>query len=241
MSLEWIEGIFPANVAACFSNREQGVSQGSFAGFNLGRHVGDVPSRVDYNRRVLQHRCGLPAEPAWLDQVHGTEVLYRPARPGLSADGCWTDRVGEAMTVMTADCLPVLLASENGQKVAAVHAGWRGLAAGILPRAIARMGVSPGELIAWVGPAIGPSAFEVGSEVREAFLAAMAGADECFQPRQERFLCDLPGLAQRQMHELGVARIHLSGLCTYSQPQRFYSHRRQAPTGRMASLIWRKA
>lgn len=226
-------------VRAAASLRSGGHSQGPFAGFNLGERVNDDPAAVAANRELLRQALDLPTEPCWLRQVHGTQVVAAHEWDSPpEADAAWTDRPGVVCAVMTADCLPVLLADRSGRVVAAAHAGWRGLAAGILEATLAALPVPATELHAWLGPAIGPSAFEVGDEVAEAMLAVDPGAGVAFRPHGERWLADLPELARRRLQHHGLAAIHSSGDCTFSDPDRFYSHRRENPCGRMASLIW---
>ncbi len=231
----------PAGVYAGTTTRAGGVSTGAFASLNLGAHVGDAPEHVAENRRRLRQALRLPGEPQWLRQVHGTDVVYVPHAGEAVADGSWTDRPGVVCAVLSADCLPVLLCDESGERVGAVHAGWRGLCAGALEAAVAAMSVPPERLLAWLGPAIGPSAFEVGPEVREAFVAADAMAAEAFRAnRPGHWLADLYLLARQRLQATGVERIYGGGHCTLSEAERFYSYRRDGQTGRMASIIWRE-
>ena len=230
----------PPGVRAASTTRLGGASVGPFAGFNLGDHVGDDPRAVAANRAALGAALGLPAPPGWLSQVHGCAVAGPDDAPGFAADARYADRPGVVCAVLTADCLPLLLCSDDGREVAAVHCGWRGLAAGIVGVAVGRFAAAPASLRAWLGPAIGPAAFEVGGEVRERFVAADAGADACFVPgRGGRWLADLPALTRRALAAVGVQRIHGVDACTVSEPERFYSYRREGVTGRMASLVWR--
>lgn len=233
----------PPGVLALSTTRIGGVSTGVFAGYNLAAHVGDLPEAVAANRvRLLS---GLPTGTAirWLEQVHGAGVVEaRGGGPAPRADACWTRSPGLACAVMTADCLPVLLSDRRGEVVAAAHAGWRGLLAGVLEAAVAAMGVAPSEILAWLGPAIGPGAFEVGPEVRSQFLESSLGdaAGRCFTPgfdKKEHYFADLYQLARLQLAACGVTRSYGSGFCTFSDPARFYSYRRDGQTGRMASLI----
>ncbi len=237
-----------------------GRSRAPFDAFNLATHVGDEPEAVAANRQLLRRL--LPSEPFWLDQVHGTAVVevgenwHRPFSPksvsendGVPgeesppvADASFTRQPGRVCVVLTADCLPVLLAAREGQVVAAIHAGWRGLAAGIIESTVAAMGVCANELLAWLGPAIGPLAFEVGTEVRAEFCEQDSGATQHFAAHGEKWLCDLPGLARRRLIQLGIPAPAIAGgrWCTFNDPQ-FYSYRREAKTGRMASMIWIEA
>lgn len=228
----------PARVRALITTRAGGVSRGPYASLNLGDHVGDEPPAVVENRaRVAAH---LPRSPFWLEQGHGTAVAT-PAtnRPGCQADAVTTRAPGEVLAVMTADCLPVLLADEAGSAIAIAHAGWRGLAAGVIEETVAALGIEPSSLIAYLGPAIGPSAFEVGDEVRAAFVSADAGAAAAFVPGVAgKWFADLYTLARQRLARLGTARVWGGRFCTYSEPARFFSYRRDGRTGRMASFIW---
>jgi hypothetical protein len=229
----------PAGVATWQTTRAGGVSGGGWKSLNLGAHVGDRPEAVVRNRELLARELALPAEPRWLDQVHGTRILELDRGEAGSADGAVTATPGVVLAIMTADCLPVLLATKDGRRIGAAHAGWRGLAAGVLANAVAAFDCPPSSLQAWLGPAIGPAAFEVGPEVRAAFLARDDGAADCFTPNSRgRWQADLDGLARRQLGQSGVAAIHGRPQCTSSDPDRYFSHRREAPCGRMATLIW---
>jgi len=230
----------PPGVAALATERRGGTSAGAYAGLNLGDHVGDVPAHVAANRRELVAQLGLPSEPCWLTQVHGRRVLDLDAEPPGEADGAVTSVVGRVCAVLTADCLPVLLASTDGRRIGAAHAGWRGLAAGVLPAAVAAMRVPPTELVAWLGPAIGPASYEIGAEVRAAFVTRDPAAERCFVPtRPGHWLADLYGLARLSLAAAGVDAVFGGSYCTFSDAARFFSHRRGAPCGRMATLIWR--
>jgi YfiH family protein len=228
----------PDGVRALITTRIGGVSCGLYAGLNLGDHVGDDPAAVAQNRaRLAAH---LPASPLWLRQVHGIEVADPGRdRPGREADASFTRQPGRVLAVLTADCLPVLLAEESGSAIAIAHAGWRGLAAGVIERTIAALGVAPRRLVAYLGPAIGPGAFEVGHDVRDAFLRNDAAAASAFVPAApDKWLADLPALARLRLAKIGTTRVYGGNLCTFADPARFYSHRRDGVTGRMASLIW---
>ncbi|MBE7376946.1 peptidoglycan editing factor PgeF [Pseudomonas lopnurensis] len=227
----------PAGVRACVTTRSGGVSVAPFDRFNLGDHVGDEPTAVAWNRRYLQQTLG--CRPVWMSQVHSSVVIE--AEPGICAvaDASWSDRPGEACAVLTADCLPVLLCDRAGTRVAAAHAGWRGLAGGVLEATLQALAVPADELLVWLGPAIGPGAFEVGPEVREAFLAQHAACAEAFGPSRNagRFMADLYRLARIRLAARGVSAVYGGGLCTFGDP-RFYSYRRAPRTGRFASLVW---
>lgn len=219
----------PANVRSLVTTRAFG---------NLADHVGDEKSAVATRRAALREY--LPAEPLWLTQVHGTRCApAETAVAGIEADASWASSPRRVCAVLTADCLPIVLCDDAGTKVAAAHAGWRGLAAGVVESTVAAMAVAPGSLMAWLGPAIGPSAFEVGDEVRAAFVAADAGTQAAFVAKPNgKWLCDLYALARRRLANLGVTRIFGGGRCTYTETDAFYSYRRERETGRMASLVW---
>jgi len=225
----------PAHVFAASTTRVGGISEGPYASLNLGAHVGDDPGTVRQNRGILKDALRLPAEPLWLEQVHGNEVL---GKEGSCADARVVG-AGQVAVVMTADCLPVLFTDLAGTQVAAAHAGWRGLEAGILENTVLTMQAEPPEIMAWLGPAIGPDAFEVGDEVREAFLRHDANAAEAFRPSPAgRWLADIYLLARQRLASVGIKQVYGGDLCTYSDEERFFSFRRDRETGRMASLIW---
>jgi len=234
-----------------------GASSPPYDAFNLGDRCGDDPAAVRQNRHALQWIGGLPAVPRWLQQVHGTAVVrFGPddRGPGIAApaasgndgvarppeaDAAITDVPGVVLAILTADCLPVLLCAEDGGEVAAAHAGWRGLAAGVLAQTVARMRTPAPHLLAWLGPAIGPASYEVGEEVRQAFVQGDDEAADAFRPtRPGHFLCDLPALARQRLGQAGVSRVFGGNRCTLAEPAQFFSHRRDGRSGRMASLIW---
>lgn len=227
----------PARVKACVTTRAGGVSLAPFDSLNLGDHVEDSPEAVAENRRRLTERFSI--QPAWLQQVHGIAVAH--ADPGLvaTADASWSATPGIACTVMTADCLPALFCDRAGTRVAAAHAGWRGLAAGVLEATLGSLAVPPSEVLVWLGPAIGPQAFEVGPEVREAFVQHLAQAAQAFVPSRNagRFMADIYKLARLRLAACGVTAVYGGGFCTVTDP-RFYSYRRSPRTGRFASLVW---
>lgn len=229
----------PANVHACVTTRAGGASTGPWQGLNLASHVGDDPAHVALNRAWL--RAQLPGEPLWLSQVHGTDcVIAEAATADCEADASVSFRAGQICAVLTADCLPVLFCTQDGQCVAAAHAGWRGLLAGVLENTVRAMRAPPESIMAWFGPAIGPHAFEVGSEVRTAFLAHDMAAAAAFVPHGDKWLADIYALARQRLQAAGVAAIYGGDLCTVSDADRFYSYRRDGASGRMASLIWRE-
>ena len=227
----------PATVRACVTTRAGGVRHPPFEQFNLGDHVGDDPARVAENRLRLQRALG--CRPVWLNQVHGVAVVEADPAVVREADASWSATPGVACTILTADCLPVLFCNRAGTRVAAAHAGWRGLAAGMLEATLEALDCAPEEVLVWLGPAIGPDAFEIGPEVREAFLDGFPNADVAFRPSGNpgKSLADLYQLARIRLAARGVSAVHGGGLCTWSDP-RFYSYRRAARTGRFASLIW---
>ncbi|HEY6722016.1 MAG TPA: peptidoglycan editing factor PgeF [Burkholderiales bacterium] len=222
---------------ALITTRAGGVSSGNFASLNLSLRVGDDPERVARNRAIL--RTYLPADPVWVKQVHGTVVIdAAEAKPDAEADGIVARVAGSICTVLTADCLPVLLSDRAGKAVGIAHAGWRGLAGGIIENVVRATAPSPQDLIAYLGPGIGPGTYEVGEDVRLAFIGNDPGADVAFTPCQKgKYLADLCALARRRLTASGVAEIHGGGFCAASD-ERFFSFRRDRTTGRMASLIW---
>lgn len=228
----------PSRVKALVTTRNGGVSAGPYSSLNLGERVNDNPAAVQRNRALL--RSQLPAEPKWLKQVHGSHVVVADdVRQPVEADAAIARTPHAICTVMVADCLPVLLADRGGNVVGAAHAGWRGLAAGVIENTVLAMAAPPADLIAWLGPAIGPTAFEVGADVRDAFIEPDAGADAAFVAhRPGKWLADLFALTRRRLHAAGVDSVHGGGLCTVSDPERFFSHRRDKVSGRMAALIW---
>jgi YfiH family protein len=277
MPTDWIVPDWPAprNVRALMTTRAGGVSRPPFQGMNPAGHVGDDPGAVAENRRIL--RQGLPAEPLWLNQVHGSRVfewgsppfprrgrgddrdvapesslespLFRGGEITPEADASLTREAGQVCAVLTADCLPVLFCDEAGTVVAAAHAGWRGLAVGVLEATVAAMTSDPGRILAWLGPAIGPDSFEVGPEVREAFAAQNALTGIAFRPAlpgtldeaPRKYLADLYRLARVRLAAVGVTRVYGGDACTFKDAARFFSYRRDGQTGRMASLIWFEA
>jgi YfiH family protein len=226
----------PPQVRAWVTERGSAARYGTM---NLALHVADDPAAVAANRARLRAGLHLPAEPRWLEQVHGTRILDLDGEAVGPADGAVTARPGVVCAVLTADCLPVLLCDAAGQRVAVAHAGWRGLLNGVLSEAVAAFGCPPDELLAWLGPAIGQVAYEVGAEIREAFVARAPAAEMRFDPNpQGRWQADLYGLARDALAHSGVRSVHGGGYCTYAEAERFFSHRREAPCGRMATLIW---
>ncbi|MCG6873150.1 MAG: peptidoglycan editing factor PgeF [Gammaproteobacteria bacterium] len=230
----------PATVRAVSTRRGGGCSTGAYASFNLGDHVGDEPAAVLANRAGLREQAGLPGSPLWLRQVHGGVLVDAGRyRPGVAADGAFSTTPGQVLAILTADCLPVLLCARDGSRVAALHAGWRGLAAGILEAGVKALGTAAARQLAWLGPAIGPDAYEIGAEVRAQLIAGDAGAAACFRPsRPGHWYADLYALARSRLEAAGVGAIHGGGRCTFSEPGEFFSYRRDGSCGRMATLVW---
>jgi YfiH family protein len=222
------------------TTRRGGHSPGPYGGFNLALHVGDDPKVVLANRGALVSRLGLPRSPRWLHQVHGARVIdAAEAGADPKADGAWTSVPGVACVVLTADCLPILLCDRAGTRVAALHCGWRGIANGVIAAGIAALCHSPDGLLAWLGPAIGAGRYEVDEPVRDAFTASSADLARAFSPsRPGHWHLDLYRAARFCLGRLGVRAVYGGGYCTHAEPDRFYSHRRDGVTGRMASLIW---
>lgn len=228
----------PARVKALQTTRQGGVSIAPYDGFNLGSHVGDNPLAVARNRVLLNTL--LPSEPVWLEQVHGTVVANADHASCLpQADACIARHRAAVCVVMTADCLPVLLCDEAGSVVGAVHAGWKGLAAGVIEATVQAMGVAPQHLMAWLGPAIGRDSFEVGNDVRTAFVTGQPQAAAAFIPGQHgKWFADIYTLARLRLNALGITKIYGGGRCTYREREQFFSYRRDGVTGRMGAFIW---
>lgn len=240
--LGWLvpEWPVPPWVRACTTTRDGGVSAGSFASLNLAEHVGDDPSHVTENRRRLLAALHLSTMPLWLQQVHGVVAVdAATVKPGCAADASFVSSPGAACAVLTADCLPVLLCDSGGTRVAAVHAGWRGLLGGVIENTVRALHCPGPQLLAWLGPAIGPLAFEVGDDVRDAFLAEDPQAAVAFEPSPAgRWLADIYMLARQRLRRVHVTAVYGGHWCTVNDGRRFYSYRRDGVTGRMASLIW---
>lgn len=229
----------PANVKAATTLRTGGFSSGQYHSLNLAMHVGDDVYKVQQNRELIQNSLHLPAEPVWLEQVHGNKVVNAStAGINAQADASFSDRQGVVCAVMTADCLPLLLCDTEGSCIAAVHAGWRGLLAGVIANTVKAM--KKDELLVWLGPAIGPAWFQVGSEVKNAFVNQDPDYAAAFTAQsREKWLADIYQLAKIHLAALGITGIYGGDFCTYSEPERFYSYRRDRQTGRMTTLIWR--
>lgn len=233
----------PARVKAISTTRLGGQSQTPYNSFNLAQHVGDDSETININRASLKQLAGYPDEPRWLQQVHGSAIVDAGAVNGLvEADASFTTATHATCVVMTADCLPVLFCDKQGQAVAAAHAGWRGLAAGVLEATLQRLcrelSCPTSQILAWFGPAIGPQAFEVGDEVREAFIAQHDVSSAFISNRAGHWLMDIYAVARQRLTVAGVENISGGQYCTYTDQQQFFSYRREATCGRMASLIW---
>ncbi|WVD61199.1 peptidoglycan editing factor PgeF [Orbus mooreae] len=231
----------PSNVRAFTTTRQGGVSAVPYNSLNLGSHVGDSLPDVINNRSKLVTAMQIPEEPIWLNQTHSTRVIDTICYQTTDADGSYSHQARAVSVVLTADCLPVLFCSKFGNEVAAAHAGWRGLCDGILENTVSRFNCSRSQIIAWLGPAIGPSKFEVGEEVKAQFMAHDSEAEQAFKlipTSQQKYLANLYLLATQRLQKLGITLIYGGDFCTYSQSDLFYSYRRERETGRMASVIW---
>ncbi len=241
MNADWLvpDWPAPANVRAFVTTRAGGVSEGAYGSMNLGTRSGDDPVHVARNRQIVREQ--LPQSPSWLWQCHGIDVidLDREAPAGRTADAAVTTQSDRVACVLTADCLPLFLCDTAGTRVAIAHAGWRGMAAGVVENTVAALRADPADVLAWLGPAIGPDRFEVGPEVREAFLASDADALGAFRPHREgKFMADLYALARMRLARAGVTRVFGGGFCTWSESARFFSYRREKQSGRMGSFVW---
>jgi YfiH family protein len=238
----WVDADWPAppGVRALTTTRHgMGVSRPPFDAFNLGARCGDDPEAVTKNRRQLDDALLLPSPPRWLRQVHGIGVACEPGFDEPEADASVTSTPGTVLAILTADCLPVVFAARDGTEIGAAHAGWRGLCAGVLEATVAAMETPAQHLLAWLGPAAGPRAYEIGEEVFDAFVSGDAGAAEAFVPtRPGHWKVDLHALARRRLEAVGINAVHGGGLCTMSDPARFFSHRRDQRSGRIATLAW---
>lgn len=238
--IEVIQADWPAplNIRAFTTTRNGGFSQGSWSSLNLGTNCGDNPQHVEKNRQSLLRL--LPSEPPWLDQVHGTEVTgWEKAKGGrIEADAIVSNEAGQVCAVLTADCLPVIFCDKEGTQIAAAHAGWRGLAAGVLEATVMAMDCKSSDLMVWLGPAVGPRAFEVGRDVYDAFVSSNIENAIAFKPHRDRWLADLYQLARLALARAGITQIYGGVHCTYEEEDRFYSYRREGETGRLATVAW---
>ncbi|CEG61129.1 conserved protein of unknown function [Legionella micdadei] len=230
----------PSNVSALTTMRTSGSSQPPYDSNNLGLHVGDNEADVYANRKKLTASLKLPKEPEWLEQIHSNLCVVVEEESNRTADAAITRSTGFTLAIMTADCLPILLCNQQGSEIAAIHSGWRGLVNGVIENTLQKMHSSPKQLMAWIGPAICQSCYEVGGDVLEAYQSRYSFASNAFQRNGEKWLANLPQLAERVLNSLGVLAVFQSKICTFEQKKDFYSYRREAQTGRMATLIWLK-
>jgi YfiH family protein len=229
----------PDHVHAFATTRKGGVSEGIYDSFNLASHVDDQISAVASNRQLLKDAFELPAEPVWLQQVHSKRVIDASHFDSIEADASWTSKKNTVCAVLTADCLPVFFTDKAGSRVAVAHAGWRGLLKGVVSATFSATKIKPDDCLVWLGPAIGPDAFEVGKEVLEAFTDIDSKARNAFRQKDEdHWYCDMYQLARIELARQGIEQVYGGGLCTYSDAENFYSYRRDGDTGRIASLIW---
>ena len=239
---DWVTAKWPAppHIKAGTTTRYQaGISKPPYDRFNLGNHVGDTPEDVTDNRRQLREALALPAEPVWLNQVHGNRIIEAQLAKDRTADGSYTNQANVVCALLTADCVPVLLCNKSGTEIAAIHVGWRGFCLDIIRHAVGRFSCKPEQLLAWIGPHISATNYEVGEEVRTACLEVLPEAVSAFTPtRPGHFYADLDNLVSNALKGNGVSAIYGCGLCTWAEPGSFFSYRREQQTGRMTSLIW---
>jgi polyphenol oxidase len=227
----------PANIKALQTTRNGGISLAPYNSLNLGSHVHDDPLHVAHNRQLLSQFA--PSEPVWLNQVHGVNVVDAANTACIpDADASYTNCKNVVCVTMTADCLPILICDTAGTLVASIHAGWRSLCDGVIEATIAKLPAKPADLMAWLGPAIGPNAFEVGVEVREQFIAKDAKAELAFKKHGDKYLADIYQIATQRLNSLGVTQIYGGGCCTFTEKENFFSFRRDGATGRMATIVW---
>ena len=243
---DWITPKWPApdNVACISTTRQGGCSQGKYASFNLGAHVGDNTEHVNKNRSILNQQLHLSDDPMWLDQQHGAKIIDLSLRTtdNLQADAAFVTVPGIVCAVLTADCLPVLFCDPHGKCVAVAHAGWRGLLKGVLEQSLSVLYAKTNKILCWLGPAIGPNKFEVGSEVKDQFMHKDSRHESAFQEKQPgKYLANIYLLAEQTLTAQGVDAIYGGNYCTFSDNERFYSYRRDGETGRMATIIWLKS
>ena len=234
----------PQNIGFAITTRQGGVSKVPFDSLNLGMHVGDLAEDVQHNRDLAEKKHHMPSSPIWLEQVHGTNIIdleqtHLKENHTFIADGSYSNQIGNVCTVMTADCLPLLLCNKQGTEVAAVHAGWRGLCNGVIESALKKFNVNANDILALIGPCIGPQAFEVGPEVRQEFMNFSQQSQGAFIAKENnKYLANLPLLAEQRLANFGVNEITHTNLCTFSNSELFFSYRKTPITGRMASFIW---
>lgn len=229
----------PANVRALTTSRVGGYSQSPFDKNNLALHVGDDAEHVQRNRQSLKQRLLMPNDPVWLEQTHSTHCVMVDDDNNRNADASITRRPNTPLAIMTADCLPILLCDRNGTEIAAIHAGWKGLAYGIVEQTLQKMESQPETLLAWIGPAICQRCYQVGREMEEAFTNRYSFVSSAFEHKDNSCYADLPGLAELILKSHGVEAVFQSKACTFERDDAFYSYRREAKTGRIATLIWR--
>ncbi len=230
----------PNNIKAFTTTRLNGVSPAPFQSFNLAHHVGDALENVLHNRTTLKKNLQLPSDPVWLNQVHSNRINHLDINDNLeTADGAYTTQKNKICVILTGDCLPILLCDKTGTEIAAVHGGWRGLVSGVIESALAYFNNSPDQIYAWLGPAIGPKVYEVGDDVRDQFVAVDKNAQLAFESiKESKWLANIYLLAQQRLQKCGVNEIFGGNFCTYTDKEKFFSHRRDKETGRMANLIW---
>ncbi|MCC5854645.1 MAG: peptidoglycan editing factor PgeF [Idiomarina sp.] len=235
------EWAVPKHIQAAVTTRQGGVSAAPYASLNLGTHVGDLPAAVTTNRARVKKDLKLPSSPLWLSQVHGTRVVRTHGETMTDtpeSDASYTATPGVVLAIMTADCLPLLLTNRDGTEIAVAHCGWKGIAGGLIRKVVAEFESPAEDIIAWMGPAIGPSAFEVGDDVRRAMMKSDAGHQDAFQPFQQRWLADIYQLVRHDLALSGVREVTGGDLCTVSDSEQFFSYRRDGVTGRMGSFLW---
>ncbi len=228
----------PPNVSALTTMRTPGLSKAPYDANNLGLHVGDDETAVRTNRQSLVAALKLPKEPEWLEQIHSNHCVVVEEDKNRTADAAVTRSSAHPLAIMTADCLPIMLCNKQGTEIAAIHSGWRGLVNGVIENTLNKMQSSPEQLMAWIGPAICQSCYEVGGEVLDAYHNRYSFASKGFQPKGEKWLANLSLLAELVLNSLGILAVYQSNICTFEQKNAFYSYRREAQTGRMATLIW---
>ncbi|KTC65941.1 Laccase domain protein yfiH (plasmid) [Legionella adelaidensis] len=228
----------PSNIVAFTTTREEGFSELTYAKNNLALHVGDQAETVLQNRQLLMKQFSIPKEPIWLEQIHSNICILAEEESNRLADAAVTRSQNIPLVIMTADCLPIMLCSKKGNEIAAIHAGWKGLAQGVVENTLEKMRTSQEDLIAWIGPAICGQCYQIGSEVKEAFLQNYPFTQAAFQPQGDRFLGNLPLMAELILQKLGLKEVYQSKACTFESDNTFYSYRREPKTGRIATLIW---
>lgn len=228
----------PPNVHALTTTRQIGYSQETYAKNNLALHVNDEPAHVFANRTTLVKQLSLPAEPIWLNQTHSNVCVTVEDDANRHADATVTRQPGQTLAILTADCLPIVLCNKNGDEIAAIHAGWRGLVNGIIENTLAKMQSPTHQLMVWIGPAICVTCYETSADVKKAFIKQYPFAHPAFEDKNGKIYANLSKIAELVFYEAGVSSVHQSGACTFESESKFYSYRREAQTGRIATLIW---